>query len=196
MRAASRAISSVAAACLISAAGFGIGAGQTPGSTPSLSQDEQAIYAAVLTSWVASDTERQSVNQRLGPPPSASDPETADCVKGLRFPRTPDAPVAEKLLSSSTFGADAVVLVDGDTWSPSDPGPAIARGEPVNSAVDKAISRSLVSFSQITFSVDRKDALVRFSMACGRLCGTGFTLQMHKSLGVWTTGRRCGNYIS
>jgi hypothetical protein len=186
----------MATACLSLAIGSGAIADQASGPAVTVSQDEQAIYKAVLKSWLGPESGKQLVNERLSPPPSASAPENAECAKGLNFIEIPAESSKEETLSSATFDGSAIELVDGETWTPTDPEQGIGRGHPVDSAVKEAISRSLISFSQVAFSADRRDALVDFSMACGRLCGTGFTLHMHKSKGEWRTAGRCGGYIS
>jgi hypothetical protein len=176
--------------------GCGAVAGQDPGPALAVSRDEQAIYEAVLSSWLGSEHAPQMVNENLGPPPSAADPENTECVRGLRFVDNQPNQSNEKTLAGVTFSRNGIELVDGETWTPTDPEQSIQHGGPVGPALNKAISRSLISFSQVRFSADGKDAIVRFSMACGRLCGTGTTLQVHKRRGQWRIARRCGGYIS
>jgi len=183
-------------ACVPLAIGAPALADQASEPALSVSQDEQAIYRAVLKSWLGPQNGRQLVNERLSPPPSASDPENAECAKGLRFIDNPADASKEETLSSAIFDGSVIELVDGEAWTPTDPEQGIGRGQPVDSAVKEAFSRSLISFSQVAFSAVRKDALVNFSMACGRLCGTGFTLHMRKSKGAWRIVGRCGGYIS
>ncbi len=176
------------------AVGAGATASQNIASSPQVSAEEQAIYAAVLSSWLGPNHGKQLVDRRLGPAPSASD--NAECVKGLRFAEPPSDAPKEKILDAGAFHQANIELVDGATWRPVDPEDSMGKGKSVDSAVREAFSRSLIAFSQVAFSEDGKDALVSFSMACGRLCGTGFTLQMHKSNGHWERGRQCGSYMS
>jgi hypothetical protein len=194
MRATYRVIQALAVAGFLLATGAEAAASQDAGANLTVSRDERAIYEAVLDSWLGSKHGRQSVNQRLGPPPSAS--EYTECAKGVHFAEKPTDAPKEKVLDASTFRQANIELVDGETWRPTDPGQGIRQGKSVDAAVDEAVSRSLITFSQITFSADGADALVNFSMTCGRLCGTGFTLRMHRSRGQWRSARRCGGYIS
>jgi hypothetical protein len=169
-------------------------AGPAADSRSSLSRDEQAVYSAVLEAWLGSEHGMQRLNQRLGPRPSLSG--NAECANGAHFVEPyGDAPV-EKTLDASNFHAANIVLVDGEAWRPDDPAQGMTQGKPVGAAVDEAISRSLISLSQIAFSADGRDALVSFSMSCGRLCGTRFTLRMHRSRDQWKVAKRCSGYIS
>jgi hypothetical protein len=160
-----------------------------------VSADEQAVYEAVLDGWLESSSAKQLINQWLDPRPSSSDPEYADCAKGLSLVDKSDDSPAKSLLGVK-FKRNGLELVDGRQWSAEDPENSIRRGNSVNSAVDQGISHSLITLSQITFSSNGNDALVKFSMVCGRLCGSGSTLQMHKSNGHWKSVKRCGGWIS
>ncbi|HWE44603.1 MAG TPA: hypothetical protein VG407_01130 [Caulobacteraceae bacterium] len=161
---------------------------------PAGAADEQAIYETVLRSWLDGSHDAQMVNQRLGAPPSAS--ENAECAKGVRFSKAAvDAPT-DKTLDPATFHQRNIVLVDGDKWAADDPERSMAQGKSVDDAVKQAFSHSLISFSQVAFSEDGKDALVSFRMTCGMLCGHGFTLWMHKSNGHWNRAGECGSYVN
>jgi len=196
MRVVPRVILAMTTACLLLAVSLKAFGNQSSGPTLVASPDEKAIYEAVLRSWLGKEHETQLVNQRLSPPPSASAPENADCIKGSSFSKNPGEALQGGTLSGVTFDGIAVKLVDGNTWSPTDPEQSIVRGNSVDSSVQEAFSRSLISFSQIELSADRNDALVSFRMACGPLCGTGFTLHMHKSSGQWMRVAQCGSYVS
>ena len=166
--------------------------GEKPAPDGATTADERAIYDVVLSSWLADNHDRQMVDRRLRPAPSAS--ESAECIKGVRF--SDHAGGAEKTLDRSTFGKLNVELVDGDKWQADDPQKGISRGQSVDDAVKQAFAHSLVTFSQVALSDDGKDALVSFSMRCGSLCGHGFTLHLHKSGGQWKEAGRCGGYVS
>jgi hypothetical protein len=181
---------------LFPAVGAGPAAGQQAGQTTAISPDERAIYETVLTAWLEPNHGRQYVNARLSPPPVASSPDYADCVKGVRFETAAGEPPPEKILPSAAFRLPHIELIDGERWRARDPENAIARGKSIGSAVGEGFSGSLISLSQISFSVDRRDALVSFGMACGRLCGTGFTLLLHRTAAEWSIVTRCGQYMS
>lgn len=165
-----------------------------PASAGTISQDEIAIYKAVLASWFDGKPERQLVDYHLEVPPSAGDSELQECTKGLRFAR--DARPDKESLVGVDFEGAAIDLIDGSKWNPNDPGPAIANGKSVGAAVREGFAHSLISFSQATFSYDGRDALVGFSMVCGSLCGSGSTIHLRKSGTQWKEVNRCREWIS
>ncbi|HEX5182018.1 MAG TPA: hypothetical protein VFW19_02580 [Allosphingosinicella sp.] len=170
--------------------------GPPPIAAPSISQDEAAIYEAVLDSWLGSEGGRHLVNEKLSAPPSIDDEEIRDCIKGLHFSApAPGAPV-QRSLAGIRFRRHGIVLVDGSQWKPADPGEAIAGGKSVDAAVRQGFANALTSFSQIAFGSDGKDALVRFSTVCGSLCGSGETIHLRRSAQGWAIVGRCGNWIS
>jgi hypothetical protein len=187
---------SLAATCLSLVVASAAVSAENSGSVGSAGQDQRAIYNAVLKSWLGSKYDKQFVNERLGPAPLASAPENAECSKGIRFVQSGSDSVTEETLPATTFDDSSIELVDGRTWNATDPQQGIASGKSVASAVEEAISRSLISFSRVSFSADHKDALVNFSMACGQLCGTGSTIHLRQSKGEWKIVGRCGGYVS
>jgi hypothetical protein len=170
-------------------------AGCASHAVPTINPDEQRLYEALLDSWLGSTPSHQLVNLRLEAPPSPADPDNADCVKGTRFPSPATHPHAERSLSGVRFQRSGLELVDGKTWIADDPGKSLGRGD-IAAAVERGLSHSLITLSQISFSTDHKSALVSFSMACGALCGTGMTVQMRDEGGNWKIVRRCGESIS
>ena len=169
---------------------------QRSGSVPSISPDEKAIYEVLLETWLGGAKRSQLVNVNLSPRLSKSDPEFGECTKGLSFPPPPSDEHPQKNLSGVHFSQEGIVLVEGSQWTAHDPGSAIRDGEAVGSAVERGISHSLLTFSQIAFSRDGRDALVKFGVVCGALCGTGSTIHLHKRVGRWVEVGRCGGWIS
>jgi hypothetical protein len=125
-----------------------------------------------------------------------SDPEFSECAKGLDFPAGVSGDQNQKSLAGVQFKRNDIELIEGSQWSPADPEQGIAEGKPIESAVREGFSHSLISFSQVAFSGNRKDALVKFGAVCGRLCGSGSTIRLQKSAGHWTILKRCGDWIS
>jgi len=168
---------------------------QSSAATP-LSQDEIAIYETILASWSGENSGHQLVDYRLDTPPEASDPELRQCTKGLRFPQKAQQVKSQKSLVGVEFKGETIALTDGSKWEPNDPELAIAKGKSVAKAVSEGFSHSLISFSEVTFSVDGRDALVEFSMVCGMLCGSGSTIHMHKAGLQWHEVNRCRSRVS
>jgi len=174
-----------------SVAGFGAPSPRDAPVSGSISQDEIAIYDAVLAPWSGQNPERQFVDFNLSAPPSPADPELFPCTKGLRFSSGAQRTEGHKSLLGVHFKRSAVELTDGSKWKPDDPGRAIANGQSVDTAVSQGFAHSLISFSQAIFTDDGKDALVKFSMVCGRLCGSFATIHLHKSRTQWKVANRC-----
>ncbi|HEX2593905.1 MAG TPA: hypothetical protein VHL34_20565 [Rhizomicrobium sp.] len=167
-----------------------------PSVAATISQDEITVYKTVLASWFDGRPQQQLVDYHLAAPPSAADPALLECTKALHFAGNSPPDQNQKSLVGADFEGSGVTLIDGSRWNPNDPGRAIANGELVGAAVNDGIAHSLISFSQIAFSDDGKDALVKFSMVCGHLCGTGSTIHLHKSETEWKVINRCSGWIS
>lgn len=182
---------SIGAAAICASVVFGHSSGSEP-----LVGDEIAVYDAVLASWLGKEHRHQLVDQQLSAPPSSGDAEFKECTKGLDFPGASPAIQESKSLVSVQFKTNGIELVDGSNWRPADPGQGIAKGKSVESAVDDGFSHSLISFSQIAFSRSGRDALVKFGMACGSLCGSGSTIHLSKRAAKWAIVGRCGGWIS
>ena len=158
--------------------------------------DEAAVYDAVLASWFGKDTSHQLVDEHLSEAPSSKDPEFKECAKGLDFATSSPGSAKEQTLEGVQLKTKGIELVDGSHWKPVDPGQSIANGKSVESAVSEGFSHSLMSFSQIAFSRDGKDALVKFGMTCGSLCGSGSTMRLNKKATGWVIVARCSDWIS
>lgn len=167
-------------------------------SAPALptGRDQMDIYETALEAWLKGEQGRLLVNTELGAAPSTSDSEVRECAKGLRMRsdalRAPDL----KSLVGAQFRRKGTELVDGEKWSPLDPALAIAQGKSVEASVAEGLSHSLISFSQVAFSQDGKDALVEVSIVCGSLCGSGDTLHLRKTADHWAIVKRCISWIS
>lgn len=167
-----------------------------PPTNASISSDELAIYEAVIETWSGNSRRPQRVNRELSAAPSDTDPEFKECSKGLDLAGDPAGTQGRKSLEGVRFKRTGIELIDGADLKPSRPSSATTSGKPVVPPVREDKPRSLISFSTITFSRDRNDALVKFAEACGGLCGSGFTARLHKSASGWTIVRRCGEWIA
>ena len=181
------------AALLLASVGGALAIGYPLDGSQSVGRDEQEVYEAVLRSWLGKAHHHQYVSTDLGPAPSRSDADFRDCAESVRFREGGALAQRHKTLAGIQFKTSDVVLVDPDQWSAVDPGDEIAAGKSVNAAVNARFEHSLISLSQVAFSDDQAIALVKFSMTCGRLCGTGMTVRVSKSGGHWTVSKPCGN---
>lgn len=162
----------------------------------SIDQDERAVYEAVLDSWLGDEQRQQLVDVRLGAAPSTTDAELEKCTTGAAFVPPIHESRREKSLTGVQFERDGVVITDGSQWKPFDRDKSLAQGKSIEEALEASFSHTLISFSEIAFSHNRDDALVHFQMACGRLCGSGSTMRLHKTDGRWAVVHRCAGYMS
>ena len=160
------------------------------------SADEVAIYETVLGYWLGKKQEHQLVNEQLKAPPSKDDDEFKECANGLDFGAASRATQHMKALAGVQFQRRGIELIDGSKWTPTDPEIGISQGKTIKAAVTEAFAKSLVSLSQIPFSNDGSDALVKVQLVCGGLCGSGATLHLHKSATQWVVVNRCGEWVS
>jgi hypothetical protein len=182
-------------ACMALGAGRAMAGAGTLGAVVAVSQDERSIFETVIDSWLGPGKVKQLVDRRLSAAPSPS--ENADCAKGLRF-GPEDGGSAATSLDGVRFDRPGLTLVDGESWSPDDQAltDSVHRGQFNPSDLDRAFAHSLFTLSRVRFTSDHQDALVSFSHVCGRLCGSGSTLRLHKAGGRWRIAERCGGWIS
>jgi hypothetical protein len=182
--------------CLPNAGCRTLNTGQSAALVPVTDRDQMQIYDTVLGSFLEGEQVRQLVSTELSAAPTASDPDIRDCTKNLRLRADNQQHDAMKSLAGVDFRTKGVELIDGSKWSPVDPAQLIAQGKSVESSVKAGFSHSLISFSQVAFSHDGKDALVNFSMTCGALCGAGATLHLRQAGGHWSIVNDCAEWIS
>jgi hypothetical protein len=183
-------------ACIATSACGSSASSQSSATGSSVSPDEIAVYEVVLSSWLGQEKGRQLVNKQLSAPPSKSDAEFKECANGLDFSGAPHAVQAKKSLTGVQLKGKGIELIDRSQWRPADPEEGIENGKSVEAAVREGFSKSLISLSQIAFTRDGQDALVKFGMVCGSLCGSGSTIHLHKSAKGWSILGRCGEWMS
>lgn len=160
----------------------------------SINQDELDVYDAVLSSWLKGARMPQMVAEQLNKAPTLSDAQKKSCATGLSFVApADDRPVT---LAGVQFRKSGIKLVDAAQWKPHDPGDAIRNGRRVDAAVKEGFAHSLMRFSRVSFTPDRRDAVVEFGMTCGGLCGSGSTVHLRKQGSGWSIVARCSDWIS
>jgi len=173
-------------------------------SAAPLSADEVAVYRAVLHQWNSDGRTSLNVSDRTFPLDVASpanDISNCECLKGMELESLVRASHSFHPLTRDVFPETDIRLVNPSKQftaiQNNDPQIGIGRGKSVETAVDDAFARGLFSMSEIAFDRDRHRALVRYSFACGSLCGNGGTWVLEKVDGAWRrTGRVCAGWIS
>lgn len=160
----------------------------------SINQDELDVYDAVLASWLKGAKMPQMVAEQLENAPTLSDSEKKNCAAGLSFVASADD--RPGTLAGVQFRKSGIKLVNAAQWKPRDPGDAIRNGTNVDAAVNEGFAHSLMRLSRVSFTPDRRDALVEFGMTCGSLCGSGSTVHLHKQSSGWSIMARCSDWVS
>jgi len=90
-----------------------------------------------------------------------------------------------------------VRVVDPATWQANDPEDLIAKGTPVDKAVDRGFSKALLTLSTVAFDVSGHFAALNYSFVCGRLCGNGGAVLFERNGHSWVrSNKQCGNWMS
>lgn len=88
-----------------------------------------------------------------------------------------------------------VEFVDPKTWHPLDPEELIAKGESIDSAVEKGFRSGLLTLSVVAFDRAGKSALLKYSFTCGDLCGHGGVALFRKTASGWVQDEHtCGHW--
>ncbi|MGD0791531.1 MAG: hypothetical protein ABR920_07145 [Terriglobales bacterium] len=169
-----------------------------------MSEDEVAIYRAVIQSWVSDDPTSLNVSARTFPldesSPSSGVSE-CECLKGIQVESLLSAFHSFHYLTPDALPRRNMRLVDADKQAiivaRNDPGNIIGKGKPLEGAVRNAFATGLFSMSEIAFDREHRHALVSYSFSCGSLCGNGATFVFEKVGGEWKrTDRMCGGWVS
>jgi hypothetical protein len=189
-----------AIACILSC--YLIGKDKPAKNTLPLTEDEIAIYRAVLQHYGGEDISALNVSVRTYPfeMNSFSNENIAGCLKGIKLDNLPAIQNAYHELTNDILLVKNLTLVDPTKHSKivrkNDPSITIAKGKSVNDAVSDAFSSALFSMSEIAFDQNRNYAVISYSFYCGSLCGNGATLLLKKENGEWKLSRSCSNWIS
>jgi len=173
-------------------------------NTAPLSNDEIAIYRAVLQHYVSGDSGSLHVSATtypLDPTSPMNHLSGGECLNGIRLESLAEVSHSFHDLTPNILPGKAMKLVDpnrqGKIVRGNDPSKTIRGGKSVDSAVKEAFSTALFSMSEIAFDKEHRHAVVSYSFWCGSLCGNGSTLVLEKVGDQWkTTKRNCGGWIS
>jgi hypothetical protein len=167
-----------------------------------LSEDELAIYKAVLQRRLFEGWTSLNVSAKTYPLDATSHRSELDCecLQDIYLEESSLAFHSFHRLTRDILPGKRMRLVDPETQAATvranDPGRTMGE-KTVKQAVRDAFATGLFSLSEIAFDRDHRYAVVSYSFWCGMLCGNGATLVLEKIGGEWKiTDRQCGGWIS
>lgn len=172
-------------------------------STSPLTENETAIYRAVLAGWNSGTDSPLNVADQTEPfdPSDHSATLPCACLEGFEASGVLSVSRTFHSLTRELLPDKRMRLVDPAVQSKkirmSDPSRTIGMGVPVDQAVKDAFASGLFTLSEIAFDARHQRALVRYSFYCGGLCGSGRTVLFKKVNDTWkASDQQCGGWIS
>lgn len=166
--------------------------------SPVAASDIAQIYERFLDGWMGKKKSPLNVALEAEAPSQTDLKEFSECAgrDGASDPHwLPAAPKYE--LSDSIGTLPYVRLINSEKWQPDDPGELIARGKPIESAVQSGFVHGLLTFSTIVFDESHTVAAFTYSFVCGALCGSGSAVIFRKSDAGWIKAKRqCSGWVS
>ena len=180
------------------------GGGKPVKTTTPLTEDEIAIYRAVLQPNAPQGSEHLNVSVRtypLDPTSPMSGLSNAEGWQSIRLQNLATVAHSFHDLTPNVLSGSNMKLVDpakqAKIVNNNDPSKTIRKGRSVQSSVRTAFSTALFSLSEIAFDKERRHAVISYSLWCGSLCGHGHTLIFEKVGNQWKKiDRSCGGWIS
>jgi hypothetical protein len=169
-----------------------------------LSEEEVAIYAAVLKQYTSKEGGYLNVSVRtypLDPNSPTSGLDGPECLKGIQLENLSTVSHSFHDLPPEVLSGEEMTLVDPKKQAKvvhsNDPSNTIGKGKSVKGAVEDAFATALFSMSEIAFDKEHHFGVVSYHFWCGSLCGNGSTVVFEKVNGEWrNANRNCGRWIS
>jgi len=186
----------------LAASSSGSERGKPTKSISPLSEDELAIYRAVLEERLSRGWASLHVSAKTYPlDATSSGLSNCQCLQGITLENLSPALHSFHDLPPGVLPGKKMKLVDPETQAATvranDPDRTMRRGKTVPDAVRDAEATGLFSMSEIAFDREHHYAVVSYGYWCGALCGSGATLVFEKIGGTWkNTNRNCGGWIS
>jgi hypothetical protein len=166
-----------------------------------LSDEQLAVYRAVLSNWMTGGDQPLNLANLTDAFPVDGPFDLRDCLKGLDLEQIQSDVVHRFRPEDVALLEPAKVrLVDReaqeDEVGRNDPGKAIRSGKSIDSALKNGFAHGLAWVSEIRFDKSHAHAVVFYGFRCGSLCGNGGTAILEKVNGVWTFKSECSNWMS
>ncbi len=161
-------------------------------------KNQSQIYTMLVEQWLE-EAQQPTVNVSNSAIAPTADKlkEFSSCVADDKSFAPSWVPAADINDIGTKIKNNHVKFVDPRSWKPTDPEELIARGQPIESAVEQGFANGLLTISAITFNENRTTAALTSSFVCGGLCGHGETLIFDKLPSGWVRRKtQCGGWIS
>lgn len=186
----------------LAASSSGSERGKPAKSISPLSEDEIAIYRAVLERRLSQGWASLHVSAKTYP--FEAEPlrgSVCECLQDIYLEGSSLAFHSFHALPPDVLPGKRMKLVDPQKQAAivraNDPDKTMAEGKTVDEVVRDAEATGLFSLSEVVFDKEHRHAVVSYSYRCGALCGSGSTLVFEKIGGQWkNTNRKCGGWIS
>jgi hypothetical protein len=147
-----------------------------------LTDEQIAIYRAVLRNYMKESYGALNVSNRTEPLQLSRRFVDKDCIKGIALEIVANSvPVVHKLSRAVAINA-RITLVDAEQQRRK-----IKEGD---------FATGLFTLSEIAFDKPHRYALAYYSFVCGGLCGQGSMLVLQKVGDKWKLSKTCGAWIS
>jgi hypothetical protein len=171
-----------------------------PVSNDPFTAEQLAVYHAVISEWMGKELTSVNLADQTRIQGEWEGAGGEKCWKGLDLEPNPTTVHLIRPEDTNQIASGSLHLVDPDKGSKevdkNDPGNAIRRGQPVDSAVANGFAHGLLWLNEIRFDKRHTHAIVSFGFTCGSLCGNGSTLILKKTPQGWVIDQRCSGWIS
>lgn len=182
---------------------------QPPLSKDPLTQEQIAVYRAVLADYMQGSEGTLNLVNKTSPVERSGSFWPEECVKSMDLEPVPKSgPVVHAFDPAIDLGVK-IVIVDPEAQAKlvktNDPGnlidSSVQSGTPlskdqIGAAVKKAFETAQFTLSEIIFDKEHKHAVVSYGFHCGALCGHGATVILERGDLSWKIKKRCSSWIS
>lgn len=159
-----------------------------------LASETAKVYQAFLRSWQGKSQAPLNVAAAAEPlsPQDLKDISSCAGDGGEWQVATSSAPLATQLNA-----IPSIHLVRPGESKIMDPRKLIARGVPVDEAVEQGVSHGLLTLSLVAFERSGQRAALNYSFVCGALCGSGGTVLLERTPQGWVRRNAlCNSWMS
>ena len=166
-----------------------------------LSDEQLSVYRDFLKVWRPAMVETLNISTQTESLEHTSADGEILCMNGFDA-ETMTENVLHRFTAadSSKLASVGINLVDRDAQLKEvetfDPMNGVQKGESVETAVRNGYNHGLFSFSEIQFDKTHERAVLTYSFYCGQQCGSGGTVVLSHSTGMWLVVSQCQQWMA